>query len=159
MKTKRNSILLLLTLVVVVASSACGHAKEAPPASREPASYDGELIVTPAAMEGFLKIYVATAAKSTGGFIEVADPDAAAPLKLELKEVHKGETLSSTGPGTFFVCADMADDKGNAYDVDFLTKKTARGIDVVETVLHKKPGKTFHEWVRDAKGVWARQPS
>ena len=66
------------------------------------------------------------------------DPVAGDLLRLELVEVHEG----IVSKGHFFVsCADFADERGRAYDVDFLVVPSAEGFRVNQAIVHKVDGK------------------
>jgi transglutaminase-like putative cysteine protease len=83
--------------------------------------------------------------------------DAERNLKLKLVRVHT-EYLSNLGPSRHFACVDLADEKGDVYDVDFFLEGEPGNMIVTETSLHKLNGKPFYTWKQVVDKTWRRVP-
>lgn len=152
MKRTLCSLACALGMCLVVACQ-----KGTPPPDK-PQSYDGELVLTPPALEGFIKVYFASKAKGQDRMV-VHDQDSNADLKLKLESVHAQDPAPETSPGHYYICAEMTDEAGASFDVDFLYKKTSRGIEVSDVLIHKSKDTTRYEWVKDQAGrFWVREP-
>ena len=158
-RTPRGRISLLGTLALMAA--ACGGGggtAEKTPDGGLPTPEPGQaLVITPQALARFLEVYVAEESGKGGGWLEVPDPATGADLRLKLRKVHD-QDMVPIGPDAFSQCADMGDESGRVYDVDFLVKKTARGVDVTEVLLHRTPDAARYEWVEEQPGQWIRKP-
>jgi hypothetical protein len=159
----KRSLVLLLVLPLVLCAFACGGRTPSQEASvskdKTDDSYDGELIISGPALEGFIKLYCTNKSKATGGLLTVHDAASNADLKLKLAKVRPADPQPETSPGHFYVCADMTDESGGTYDVDFVYKKTPRGIEISEILVHKDPTHTHYDWVQGKENrFWVRQP-
>ncbi|MFW6163271.1 MAG: transglutaminase-like domain-containing protein [Planctomycetota bacterium] len=76
-------------------------------------------------------------------------------LKLKLVKVHT-EWLANLGPRRHFACVDLADTKGNVYDVDFFLAGDPGEMTVTETTVHKINGQPLYAWKQRANGTWKR---
>ncbi|RYM35523.1 transglutaminase domain-containing protein [Brumimicrobium glaciale] len=105
--------------------------------------------------EGIKKYILETTEKSGGTFNIKND---SLDLDLRLVRVHT-EYLSHLGPGSYFACVDLADDKGDIYDVDFFLEGTEDNMNVVRTDIHKLNGKPFYSWKQDKNDkTWSIVP-
>lgn len=145
-------------LACAFALSLLASCKGAPPKEQAASMYEGELKLTAPALEGFIKVYCATRSKGTDGLV-VHDAEKNQDLLMKLGTVRAVDPAPETSPGHYYITAEMMDQQGASYDVDFLYKKTERGIEVSEVLIHKAPDRTRYEWVKDDKGrFWVRQP-
>jgi transglutaminase-like putative cysteine protease len=78
-------------------------------------------------------------------------------LDLKLVRVHN-EYLANLGPRRHFACVDLADTKGDVYDVDFFLAGDPGGMSVTETTVHKLNGQPFYLWEQKRDGTWVRVP-
>jgi hypothetical protein len=78
-------------------------------------------------------------------------------LRLKLVRVHT-EYLSNLGPSRHFACVDLADEKGDVYDVDFFLEGEPGKMTVTETSLHKLNGKPYYTWKQVVDKTWKRVP-
>ncbi len=78
-------------------------------------------------------------------------------LSLKLVRVHT-EYLSNLGPQRYFACVDLADKKGDVYDVDFFLAGEAKEMSVTETSLHKLNGRPFYSWKQADDKTWKKAP-
>lgn len=158
-RTPRLLTLTSILLLIVLVPACGGGGPKAPLHDKRDDSFDGELIITPPALEALIKVYFATKSKEQDGWMLVHDDQANADLKMKLDKVHAVDPAPETSPGHFYVRADMTDATGSTYGVDFVYKKTSRGIEVGEVLIAKSPDKTRYEWVKDPAGrFWVRQP-
>src|SRR5690554_3181445 len=105
--------------------------------------------------EGIRNYIIETTEKSGGTFNIKND---SLDLDLRLVRVHT-EYLSHLGPGSYFACVDLADEKGDVYDVDFFLEGTADSMNVVRTDIHKLNGKPFYSWKQNKKDkTWFQVP-
>jgi len=121
---------------------------------------EGEVIVTPPAMAGFVRAYVSMKSRSEGdkdGFMTVHDDKAQTDLKLKLKPLDNADMLPM-GMGIYSTCAPMEDASGAVYDVDFISSKTDRGMSITETSIHKTPTETRYEWAKNEREVFDKKP-
>ena len=82
------------------------------------------------------------AAENDGYFLLQND---STDLSLRLVRVHT-EYLSVLSKGQYFACVDLADEKGDVYDVDFFLAGNSEQMKVTETTVHKLNGKPFYAW-------------
>lgn len=79
-------------------------------------------------------------------------------LGLRLVRVHT-EYLSNLGAGSYFACVDLADEKGDVYDVDFFLEGSPGDMHVTGTSVHKLNGKPFYTWkLNKEEDTWERVP-
>ncbi|PWH85630.1 transglutaminase-like domain-containing protein [Brumimicrobium oceani] len=105
--------------------------------------------------EGIKKYILETTEKSGGTFNIKND---SLDLDLRLVRVHT-EYLSHLGPGSYFACVDLADEKGDVYDVDFFLEGTEDSMNVVRTDIHKLNGKPFYTWRQNKEDkTWSTVP-
>jgi len=79
-------------------------------------------------------------------------------MLLKLVRVHT-EYLANLGPRRHFACVDLADTKGDVYDVDFFLAGDPGAMTVTETTVHKKNGKPFYYWEQKPDGTWHHVPA
>ncbi len=107
-------------------------------------------------IEEGIKKYILETTEKAGGTFNIKDDTL--DLDLRLVRVHT-EYLSHLGPGSYFACVDLADDKGDVYDVDFFLEGTSDNMHVVRTNIHKLNGKPFYSWKQDKKTkTWSTVP-
>jgi len=78
-------------------------------------------------------------------------------LSLKLVRIHT-EYLATLGPRTHFACVDLADTRGDVYDVDFFMSGDPGEMVVTETIPHKINGKPFYFWRQNEDKTWGRVP-
>lgn len=76
-------------------------------------------------------------------------------LSLKLVRIHT-EYLATLGPQSHFACVDLADTKGDVYDVDFFLSGDPGEMVVTETIPHKINGKPFYFWKQNEDKTWGR---
>ncbi|PRY87485.1 transglutaminase-like domain-containing protein [Mongoliibacter ruber] len=106
-------------------------------------------------IEEGIKAYIEKETKSNDGFFLINDEKH--ELRLKLVRVHT-EYLSNLGPQKHFACVDLADEKGDVYDVDFFLEGQPGNMTVTETSLHKLNGKPFYTWKQVVDKTWRRVP-
>ncbi len=77
---------------------------------------------------------------------------------LKLVRVHT-EYLANLGPRRHFACVDLADTKGDVYDVDFFLQGDPGAMTVTETTTHKLNGQPFYLWKQKWNKTWVRVPA
>lgn len=92
-------------------------------------------------------------AEQNSGFFPL--PIDSGTMNLKLVRVHT-EYLSNLGPDSHFACVDLADEKGDVYDVDFFLTGKPGNMQVTEMTLHKENGKPFYNWKQLADKTWKR---
>ncbi len=108
-----------------------------------------------AEIEAGIKAYIDKETELNDGFFLVKDKEKT--LRLKLVRVHT-EYLSNLGPNRHFACVDLADEKGDVYDVDFFLEGQPGSMDITETSLHKLNGKPFYTWKQVVDKSWRRVP-
>ena len=94
-------------------------------------------------------------AKGEGVFYIIDDT---LSLGLRLVRVHT-EYLSNLGARSYFACVDLADEKGDVYDVDFFLEGSPGDMHVTGTTVHKLNGKPFYTWKQNKEeDTWERVP-
>jgi transglutaminase-like putative cysteine protease len=111
--------------------------------------------VSIAEIEEGIKAYIEREKEANGGYFLVNDEKR--QLRLKLVRVHT-EYLSNLGPSKHFACVDLADEKGDVYDVDFFMEGEPGAMQVTETSLHKLNGKPFYSWKQMVDKTWRRVP-
>jgi transglutaminase-like putative cysteine protease len=107
-------------------------------------------------IEEGIRNYIIQTTEQSGGTFHLKNDSL--DLNLRLVRVHT-EYLSHLGPGSYFACVDLADEKGDVYDVDFFLEGTADSMHVVRTDIHKLNGKPFYSWKLDKKDkTWNQVP-
>jgi len=76
-------------------------------------------------------------------------------LELRLVRVHT-EYLANLGPGRHFACVDLADERGDVYDVDFFLEGEPGSMRVTETTVHKRNGRPYYFWEQRPDSTWHR---
>ena len=109
--------------------------------------------VTVAEIEAGIRAEIDEATEKNGGYFEL--PLAEDTMKLKLVRVHT-EYLSNLGPDSHFACVDLADDKGDVYDVDFFLSGKPGNMQVTEMTLHKENGKPLYNWKQLSDKTWKR---
>ena len=90
-----------------------------------------------------------------GGYFRLSLDDK--ELDLKLVRVHT-EYLANLGPRQHFACVDLADTKGDVYDVDFFLAGDPGAMTVTETTVHKLNGQPFYLWEQKRDGTWVMVP-
>lgn len=111
--------------------------------------------VSIAEIEEGIKQYIEQEKEANNGFFLVNDQEK--ELRLKLVRVHT-EYLSNLGPNRHFACVDLADEKGDVYDVDFFLEGEPGNMKVTETSLHKLNGKPRYSWKQLVDKTWRRVP-
>jgi transglutaminase-like putative cysteine protease len=106
-------------------------------------------------IEEGIKAYIDKETQKNEGFFPIKEKDR--DLRLKLVRVHT-EYLSNLGPDRHFACVDLADEKGDVYDVDFFLEGKPGAMTVTETSLHKLNGKPFYTWKQVVDKTWRRIP-
>ncbi|SMD42570.1 Transglutaminase-like enzymes, putative cysteine proteases [Aquiflexum balticum DSM 16537] len=106
-------------------------------------------------IEEGIKAYIDKETQQHDGYFLINDTER--NLKLKLVRVHT-EYLSNLGPNSHFACVDLADEKGDVYDVDFFLEGEPGNMTVTETSLHKLNGKPFYTWKQVVDKTWRRVP-
>ncbi|PSL02595.1 transglutaminase-like domain-containing protein [Cecembia rubra] len=106
-------------------------------------------------IEDGIKAYIEQEKAINEGFFLVNDEKV--ELRLKLVRVHT-EYLSNLGPSRHFACVDLADEKGDVYDVDFFLEGEPGNMKVTETSLHKLNGKPRYSWKQLVDKTWKRVP-
>lgn len=106
-------------------------------------------------IEAGIKAYIAAETEDHDGFFLIKDQEK--QLRLKLVRVHT-EYLSNLGPSNHFACVDLADEKGDVYDVDFFLEGKPGEMKVTETSLHKLNGKPFYTWKQVVDKTWRKVP-
>ncbi|SNS44324.1 hypothetical protein SAMN06295967_109165 [Belliella buryatensis] len=97
--------------------------------------------VSIAEIEAGIKAYIDAETADNDGYFLINEENQ--KLRLKLVRVHT-EYLSNLGPSRHFACVDLADEKGDVYDVDFFLEGEPGAMRVTETSLHKLNGKPFY---------------
>jgi hypothetical protein len=111
--------------------------------------------VSIAEIEEGIKNYIEREKEANNGFFIVNDQQK--ELRLKLVRVHT-EYLSNLGPNRHFACVDLADERGDVYDVDFFLEGEPGKMMVTETSLHKLNGKPRYSWKQLVDKSWKRVP-
>ena len=126
---------------------------------KEVSTLEAKTVIIPkvdiADIEKGIKAYISNKASANKGFFLVRDEEKL--LRLKLVRVHT-EYLSNLGPNKHFACVDLADTKGDVYDVDFFMEGEPGGMEVTETSVHKLNGKPFYFWKQQPDKTWNRIP-
>ncbi|ERM81805.1 hypothetical protein P872_07745 [Rhodonellum psychrophilum GCM71 = DSM 17998] len=106
-------------------------------------------------IEAGIKAFIDKETALNDGYFLVKDAEKT--LRLKLVRVHT-EYLSNLGPSRYFACVDLADEKGDVYDVDFFLEGEPGAMKVTETSLHKLNGKPFYTWKQVVDKTWRKIP-
>ena len=106
-------------------------------------------------IEEGIKAYIEQERVRNDGFFLINDEQR--ELRLKLVRVHT-EYLSNLGPSRHFACVDLADEKGDVYDVDFFLEGEPGKMKVTETSLHKLNGRPRYSWKQMVDKTWRRVP-
>lgn len=107
-------------------------------------------------IEQGIKDYIDAVTLETGGFFPIKNDSL--DLNMRLVRVHT-EYLSNLGPGEYFACVDLADEKGDVYDVDFFLEGKPGQMEVIRTSVHKLNGKPFYAWKQNKEDkTWFQVP-
>lgn len=160
MGRKRNLLSVMVVTIVLVAMAGYAYAGEHPehPAAKaaEHASTMKAPPITKEELAEAIQAYVEEDAMLKGGYFLVYDKEAAKPLALTLKKVHK-DRLSSVGHGVYFACADFVTPTGKVYDLDIFMKGPDKNhLSVTEITVHKESGEARYTWY-ESEGIWKRK--
>lgn len=106
-------------------------------------------------IEAGIKAYITATTASNEGYFLINDQEK--QLRLKLVRVHT-EYLSNLGSSRHFACVDLADEKGDVYDVDFFMEGEPGQMTVTETSLHKLNGKPYYTWKQVVDKTWRKVP-
>jgi len=76
---------------------------------------------------------------------------------LKLVKIHT-EYLATLGPQSYFACVDLADTKGDVYDVDFFLAGKPGSMKVTRTIPHKVNGQPYYFWLQNDDDTWGMVP-
>jgi transglutaminase-like putative cysteine protease len=145
---------LLLFILFAIITSCSSNSKE----KQEQLNANNEKSVKKVSIkeiEEGIKAYIDLETQQHNGYFLINDSER--NLKLKLVRVHT-EYLSNLGPNRHFACVDLADEKGDVYDVDFFLEGEPGNMTVTETSLHKLNGKPFYTWKQVVDKTWRRVP-
>ena len=111
---------------------------------------------TVADVERGIRDYIKREAAENDGYFLLQNDST--DLSLRLVRVHT-EYLSVLSKGEYFACVDLADEKGDVYDVDFFLVGNSEQMKVTETTVHKLNGKPFYAWKQNEDKTWGRVPT
>lgn len=134
-------------LLLILASVSCHEKKETK--AQKPKR------VSIAEIEAGIKSFIQKKTEENGGYFEVSDRGK--DFRMKLVRVHT-EYLSNLGPKRNFACVDLADERGDVYDVDFFLDGEPGGMTVTETSVHKLNGKPYYAWKQKPDKTWNRIP-
>jgi hypothetical protein len=106
-------------------------------------------------IEEGIKQYIYQQAEANEGFFLYKDETH--DLRFKLVRVHT-EYLSNLGEGRYFACVDLADERGDVYDVDFFMEGSPGNMHVTATAIHKLNGKPFYSWKQLPDKRWTQVP-
>ncbi len=109
---------------------------------------------TIADVEAGIRQYIKTKTEADSGYFSIVNDST--NLNLRLVRVHT-EYLSVLDSHSYFACVDLADTKGDVYDVDFFLSGTPENMEVTETTVHKLNGRPFYTWQQNPDKTWQRQ--
>ena len=107
-------------------------------------------------VEAGIRQYIKAKTESDSGYFSIVNDST--NLSLRLVRVHT-EYLSVLDSNSYFACVDLADTKGDVYDVDFFLSGTPEKMEVTETTVHKLNGRPFYTWQQNPDKTWKRQPA
>jgi hypothetical protein len=110
-----------------LAGGGCNQGQDAPGASAPPAP---NLEATSGIQKG-IESHIEEQFRLGGGYFEL--PFRNKKLRLKLVRVHT-EYLSKLAPHRYFACVDLADIRGDVYDVDFFLAGDPAAMKVTETL-------------------------
>lgn len=139
----------LIALGVASLLTACGQNARSG-ASKGPAPS----FVT-ADIQAGIETHIENESRLGGGLFRLKHGDQ--ELQMKLVRVHT-EYLAKLGPERHFACVDLADDKGDVYDVDFFITGKPGHMSVTETTVHKLNGQPYYMWEQDNEKNWHRIP-
>lgn len=94
-----------------------------------------------------VEAYVETESRKSGGFFTVQDDKLNKNWKLKLVRIHK-KNIAQLAKDRFFACADFSEGSNwlsrffaTTVDLDFYVRKTSRGWEVEDVLVHKVDGK------------------
>ena len=128
-ETMKNIIFLVLIALLIIPSNIFGG--DDPGIPRE--TKDKIQIAMQAHINGLLA--------KNGGSYPIFDPDTRNVVQLKFLALHKGVVVKGSQGKYYISCADFTDKENKVYDLDFLVSDN---FEVVETLVHKKDGKTMH---------------
>ncbi|WP_373496062.1 transglutaminase-like domain-containing protein [Aquiflexum sp.] len=145
---------LFLYLLFAILTSCFSNSKEKQEESKNSPDNSTKKISIQEIEQG-IKAFIDKETEQNEGFFLLNDKER--NLKLKLVRVHT-EYLSNLGPNRHFACVDLADEKGDVYDVDFFLEGEPGNMVVTETSLHKLNGKPFYTWKQVVDKTWRRVP-
>ncbi|MFD2202136.1 transglutaminase-like domain-containing protein [Shivajiella indica] len=152
-RLKQNIPIILLLLASLV--QACNSTSDKEKNEGEQDLLTSTKKVSIAEIEEGIKTYIDSETQLNDGYFLVREEKK--ELKLKLVRVHT-EYLSNLGPSKHFACVDLADEKGDVYDVDFFLEGEPGNMKVTETSLHKLNGKPYYTWKQLVDKTWRRVP-
>ena len=133
---------LLLAATVCAALAGCGRKGGRDSSAPAPAPFTAEI-------QAGIENHIEEQVRLGGGYFSLRYGDR--ELRLKLVRVHT-EYLSTLGPRRHFACVDLADTRGDVYDVDFFLAGDPGAMTVTETTVHKLNGQPFYAWEQASDG-------
>lgn len=155
MKKNRRTFPAIALLCLVLISFSCQKPGNQNTEISDQTTVETKKKVSIAEIEEGIKQYIEQEKEANNGFFLVNDQEK--ELRLKLVRVHT-EYLSNLGPNRHFACVDLADEKGDVYDVDFFLEGEPGNMKVTETSLHKLNGKPRYSWKQLVDKTWRRVP-
>jgi transglutaminase-like putative cysteine protease len=147
----KKSIYLILLVAMVFAFASCHDKREANVQKQK----RNATKVSIEEIESGIKNFIQTKTEENGGYFEVRDRGQ--DFRMKLVRVHT-EYLANLGPKSHFACVDLADERGDVYDVDFFLNGEPGAMNVSETSVHKLNGKPYYAWKQRKDRTWNRVP-
>lgn len=148
MVLRSSPFILLLSLLTLMA---CHQQQEAKTVEQK----ENTKKVSIQEIEAGIKDFIQQEAAKKNGYFEVNDRGK--DYRMKLVRVHT-EYLSNLGAKSYFACVDLADEKGDVYDVDFFLEGDPGAMHVTATSVHKLNGKPFYAWKQQKDKTWNRIP-
>jgi transglutaminase-like putative cysteine protease len=105
-------------------------------------------------VETGIRQYIKEKTQADSGYFTIVNDST--NLQLRLVRVHT-EYLSVLDSQSYFACVDLADTKGDVYDVDFFLSGPPENMQVTRTTVHKLNGRPFYTWQQKPDKTWVRQ--
>lgn len=142
----------LTVLLLVVGITACQPSAPTTKAVADAPSKKNQATIGD--VETGIRQYIQNKTENDSGYFTILNDST--NLKLRLVRVHT-EYLSVLDSQSYFACVDLADTKGDVYDVDFFLSGSPKSMRVTETTVHKLNGKPFYTWQQNPDKTWQRK--
>jgi len=150
MTIKSFNIALVGAILLVFGS--CAEKKEAPDQEQKKKLKKVSIEEIESGIKSFIQ---KKTEENDSGYFEVSDRGQ--DFRMKLVRVHT-EYLANLGPNSHFACVDLADIRGDVYDVDFFLTGEPGSMDVTSTSVHKLNGKPYYAWKQKKDKTWSRVP-